>query len=136
MKFFKFPTSKHKRRSWIRALNRRNWVPTANSIVCSEHFVSDWHEDDRDEVDYAPSLFVYKHTNTWTRCGWRGLTDVKLQRYDFLKEQTINYMYIDVISIVRYAILHFHDKSLLLIKQLSVHTNTYSGIRKRAPLHL
>ena len=61
VKFFKFPTPKHKRRSWIRALNRRNWVPTAILFVCSEHFVSSWHEDDRDEVDYAPSLFVYKH---------------------------------------------------------------------------
>nr|XP_022300883.1 THAP domain-containing protein 1-like [Crassostrea virginica] len=60
VKFFKFPTSKHKRRSWIRALNRRNWVPTAKSFVCSEHFVSGWHGDDRDEADYAPSLFVYK----------------------------------------------------------------------------
>ena len=31
------------------------------SFVCSEHFVSEWHEHDRDEVDYAPNLFVYKN---------------------------------------------------------------------------
>ena len=92
VKFLKFPTSNHKRRSWIRALSRRNWVPTANSFVCSEHFGSGWHEDDRDEVDYAPSLFVYKHKHVdqvrTERAHRREVTKV---RFFNEKEQTIDY---------------------------------------------
>ena len=81
VKFFKFPISKHKRRSWIRALNRRNWVPTAKSFVCSEHFVSGWHGDDRDEADYAPSLFVYKQRHV-DQVRAERVHRREVQRYD------------------------------------------------------
>ena len=97
VKFFRFPTSKHKRRSWIRTLNRRNWVPKANSFVCSEHFVSEWHGDDRDEVNYAPSLFVYKHKHVdqvrAERAHRREITKVRFfnEKIVFFKEPTINY---------------------------------------------
>ncbi|XP_069106381.1 peroxynitrite isomerase THAP4-like isoform X2 [Argopecten irradians] len=60
VKFFRFPVDKHKRRSWIKAINRRDWQPTSNSFVCSDHFVSGWHAYDRSEVDYTPTVFHYK----------------------------------------------------------------------------
>lgn len=60
VKFFKFPKGKIKRRAWIRSLNRRNWQPTENSFVCSDHFVSGWHADEREDVDFAPTVFKYK----------------------------------------------------------------------------
>ncbi|XP_069105937.1 uncharacterized protein [Argopecten irradians] len=58
--FFKFPEGKHKRRSWIKSINRKNWQPTVNSYVCSEHFVTGWHSDERDDIDYSPTVFRYK----------------------------------------------------------------------------
>ncbi|XP_069133545.1 THAP domain-containing protein 1-like [Argopecten irradians] len=58
--FFKFPAGKHKRRSWIKSINRNNWQPTVNSYVCSEHFVTGWHSDERDDIDYSPPVFRYK----------------------------------------------------------------------------
>ena len=60
VKFFKFPKDKHKRRTWVRALNRKGWTPTDNSFVCSEHFVSGWHAYDKEDVDYTPTVFQYK----------------------------------------------------------------------------
>lgn len=41
--FYRFPsraTEKDRRRAWIAAVNRKNWVPTQYSWVCSAHFVS------------------------------------------------------------------------------------------------
>ena len=60
VKFFRFPVNKHKRRTWVKALNRENWTPTAYSYVCSAHFVAGWHSDERGDVDYAPTIFAYK----------------------------------------------------------------------------
>ncbi|KAJ8307802.1 hypothetical protein KUTeg_014647 [Tegillarca granosa] len=60
IKFFKFPKTGHKRRAWIKALNRKNWTPNKNSYVCSSHFVDGWHAYDREEQDYAPTVFSYK----------------------------------------------------------------------------
>ncbi|WAR10178.1 THAP9-like protein, partial [Mya arenaria] len=62
VRFFKFPKGSHKRRSWIKAMNRRDWVPNENSFVCSAHFVSGWHSYDAGDADYAPSVFIYKET--------------------------------------------------------------------------
>ena len=102
VKFLKFPTSNHKRRSWIRALSRRNWVPTANSFVCSEHFGSGWHEDDRDEVDYAPSLFVYKHKHVdqvrTERAHRREVTKVRFFNERIFIKRTNNRLYMSYVS--------------------------------------
>ncbi|XP_069103104.1 THAP domain-containing protein 2-like [Argopecten irradians] len=64
VKFFKFPMDRHKRRSWIKALNRKDWEPTANSFLCSDHFVSGRHAYDRSELDYTPTVFHYKQKAT------------------------------------------------------------------------
>ncbi|XP_069108933.1 THAP domain-containing protein 2-like [Argopecten irradians] len=71
VKFFKFPMDRHKRRSWIKALNRKDWEPTANSFLCLDHFVSGWHAYDRPELDYTPTVFHYKQkaTNLAFKCN-------------------------------------------------------------------
>ena len=89
-------------------------------------------------MDYASSLFVYKHKHVdqvrTERVHRREVTKVRFfnEKGFFFKKNKQSIIH--VISIAHYAVLYFHDKSLLLIKKLSVHTNTYSGIRKKAPL--
>jgi hypothetical protein len=56
----RFPKDAHKRRLWLRALNREGFVPSEHSCVCSEHFVSGWHSDDPSDENYGPTIFSYK----------------------------------------------------------------------------
>ena len=40
---FHFPSEqrdKNRRDMWIRALRRKNWIPSANLQICGDHFVS------------------------------------------------------------------------------------------------
>nr|XP_022344486.1 uncharacterized protein LOC111137338 [Crassostrea virginica] len=60
--FFRFPKDKRKRRAWIKAVNRDEWMPNDHSWICSEHFVQGWHGDDPEDANYAPTLFSYKQT--------------------------------------------------------------------------
>ncbi|WAR08794.1 hypothetical protein MAR_018752 [Mya arenaria] len=62
IRFFKFPKGSHKRRSWIQAMNRKDWVPDGNSFFCSAYFVYGWHNYEAGDADYAPSVFSYKET--------------------------------------------------------------------------
>ncbi|XP_061179613.1 peroxynitrite isomerase THAP4-like [Saccostrea echinata] len=58
--FFRFPKDGRKRRAWIKAINRDDFVPNEHTCVCSEHFVTGWHSDDPEDVEYAPTIFSYK----------------------------------------------------------------------------
>lgn len=58
--FFRFPKDSKKRKAWVRAINRDEWVPTEFSRVCSEHFTGGWHSDDADDENYRPTIFKYK----------------------------------------------------------------------------
>lgn len=83
LSFFKFPTNKSKRRAWVNAINRQGWVPNSYSRICSEHFETGWHSDDRDDLNYRPTLFSYKckeelTTERFTRAFRRNLTKVSL----------------------------------------------------------
>ena len=60
MSFFRFPKDMRKRKAWVKAINRAEWVPNEYSRICSEHFVDGWHSDDPSDVNYRPSLFSYK----------------------------------------------------------------------------
>lgn len=37
----KFPQDIRERKKWIMAVNRKNWKPSKNSIICHSHFKSD-----------------------------------------------------------------------------------------------
>ena len=56
----RFPKDAKKRRLWVRALNREDFVPTDHSCVCSEHFIFGWHSDDPADENYVPTIFSYK----------------------------------------------------------------------------
>lgn len=56
----RFPKDAKKRRLWVRALNREDFVPTDHSCVCSEHFMFGWHSDDPADENYTPTIFSYK----------------------------------------------------------------------------
>ncbi|XP_022345962.2 uncharacterized protein LOC111138337 [Crassostrea virginica] len=58
--FFRFPKDNKKRKAWIRAINRDDWVPSEYSRVCSEHFVGGWHSEDVEDENYRPTIFHYK----------------------------------------------------------------------------
>lgn len=41
-------------------MNRKGWEPNTSCRVCSDHFVTGWHWDNRDDGNYRPTLFPYK----------------------------------------------------------------------------
>ena len=53
----RFPKDvKKKRRLWLKALNRDEFVPSDHSCVFSEHFVNGWHSDDPSDENYVPTI--------------------------------------------------------------------------------
>ncbi|KAJ8308985.1 hypothetical protein KUTeg_013859, partial [Tegillarca granosa] len=58
--FFRFPKDQRKRRAWIKAINRRDWLPNDHSWICSEHFIDGWHGEEPTDNNYAPTIFAYK----------------------------------------------------------------------------
>ena len=55
--FYRFPVNTKKRDAWIRAINRKGWIPNDHSYICSSHFVDGWHSDDPADDNYIPTLF-------------------------------------------------------------------------------
>ena len=39
IKFYRIPVEPTKRRLWLNAINRKNFNPSPNATICSEHFV-------------------------------------------------------------------------------------------------
>ncbi|KAL3883276.1 hypothetical protein ACJMK2_029559 [Sinanodonta woodiana] len=37
----KLPKEQYARRAWIRAISRKNWIPSNYTRVCSDHFISE-----------------------------------------------------------------------------------------------
>ena len=56
--FFRIPVNVHQRRAWVTAIARKNWSPRSWERVCSKHFVSGWPIDDRNDVDYKPTVLM------------------------------------------------------------------------------
>ncbi|XP_064454854.1 uncharacterized protein LOC135366128 [Ornithodoros turicata] len=67
-RFFRFPAGNlhaAKRKKWVQAMRRVNedgspWEPTANSRVCSDHFVTGAPSRVIHHPDYVPSVFKHK----------------------------------------------------------------------------
>ena len=39
IKFYRIPQDEAKRRLWLNAINRRDFHPTPDTVICSQHFV-------------------------------------------------------------------------------------------------
>ena len=53
--FVRFSKESRKRRAWVKAINRADWVPNQFIRVCSCHF-----QDDPSVGNYRPTLFSFK----------------------------------------------------------------------------
>ena len=57
IRYYKFPADRIQRRAWLKNISReRSFKPTANSRVCSDHFVGGI----KDENYSIPTLFLWK----------------------------------------------------------------------------
>lgn len=105
--FFSIPKDRKKRLAWIRAINRDDWTPNEYSRVCSEHFLDSLHSDDPTDINYRPTLFVYKsqqpsesQTTRNERLSKRNLLQVILKtkakiKLNFFDKLTYIHMYWD-----------------------------------------
>ncbi|XP_007246971.1 ARL14 effector protein [Astyanax mexicanus] len=65
IRFYRFPISKPQlAEQWVRSLGRKNFVPTTNSCLCSEHFQPDCFRDYNGKQflreDAVPTIFFSK----------------------------------------------------------------------------
>ncbi|XP_051577606.1 ARL14 effector protein-like [Myxocyprinus asiaticus] len=63
IRFYRFPISKPQlAEQWVRSLGRKNFVPTQNSCLCSEHFQTDCFRDYNGKLflreDAVPTIFT------------------------------------------------------------------------------
>ncbi|KAF5897746.1 ARL14 effector protein, partial [Clarias magur] len=78
IRFYRFPISKPQlAEQWVRSLGRKNFVPTTNSCLCSEHFLPDCFRDYNGKQflreDAVPTIFAH------TREGADG-TKIELRK--------------------------------------------------------
>ena len=59
IKFYRFPTDPERRRKWIAAVRRENWMPTAYTWICSQHFITGEKSNNPLAPNYVPSVFEY-----------------------------------------------------------------------------
>ncbi|TRY56624.1 hypothetical protein DNTS_011033, partial [Danionella cerebrum] len=62
IRFYRFPISKPQlAEQWVRSLGRKNFIPTQNSCLCSEHFQTDCFRDYNGKLflreDAVPTIF-------------------------------------------------------------------------------
>ncbi|KAI4903186.1 hypothetical protein NFI96_014959 [Prochilodus magdalenae] len=72
IRFYRFPISKPQlAEQWVRSLGRKNFVPTTNSCLCSEHFQPDCFRDYNGKQflreDAVPTIF-----SNWPKAGGEG----------------------------------------------------------------
>ena len=56
--FFRFPTNKHQRQAWIKAISRAKWSPSVHDRLCQNHFAGKTPSADPAHVDYFPTIFA------------------------------------------------------------------------------
>uniref|UniRef100_A0A3B4B913 THAP-type domain-containing protein n=1 Tax=Periophthalmus magnuspinnatus TaxID=409849 RepID=A0A3B4B913_9GOBI len=71
IRFYRFPLSKPQLSSkWVSSLGLKNFVPTPNTCLCSEHFRADCFRDYNGKQflreDAVPTLYTHGHEGTRT----------------------------------------------------------------------
>lgn len=63
LNFYRIPKDIKRRRVWLKRIRRKNFSPTANTRLCSEHFIGGHKSDKTNSVSYSPSVFKHSHDN-------------------------------------------------------------------------
>ena len=61
LQFYRIPKDINRRRIWLKRIRRKNFMPTENTRLCSEHFLGGQKSDDVHSVSYNPSIFKHSH---------------------------------------------------------------------------
>ena len=64
LEFYRFPRDSERRRQWVAAVNRKNWVPNEFSWICSSHFVGGKKSNDPKSPAYTPSRSIFNHVKS------------------------------------------------------------------------
>lgn len=74
---FRFPKDEARRRQWMIAVRRENWVPSDNSRICSIHFETNYFLPDGDRLalkpEAVPSIFPELCTSMQKVCTLASL---------------------------------------------------------------
>ena len=61
LNFYRIPKDINRRQVWLKRIRRKNFSPTVNTRLCSEHFIGGHKSDDLNSVSYNPSVFKHSH---------------------------------------------------------------------------
>ena len=62
LQFYRVPSDLSRRKAWLSRIRRKNFTPTDNTRICSEHFVGGAKSDDPKAEGYVPSIFSHSHS--------------------------------------------------------------------------
>ena len=64
IQFYRIPKEKELRKIWLLRIRRKQFKPTANTRLCSEHFVGGCRSMDPSSASYFPSVFFHSHNKS------------------------------------------------------------------------
>ena len=64
IQFYRIPKEKELRKIWLLRIRRKQFKPTANTRLCSEHFVGGRRSMDPNSASYFPSVFFHSHNKS------------------------------------------------------------------------
>ena len=64
IQFYRIPKDKELRKIWLLHIRRKQFKPTANTHLCSEHFVGGRRSMDPSSASYHPSVFFHSHNKS------------------------------------------------------------------------
>ena len=64
IQFYRIPKEKELRKIWLLRIRRKQFKPTANTRLCSEHFVGGRRSMDPSSASYFPSVFFHSHNKS------------------------------------------------------------------------
>ena len=94
LEFYRFPRDSERRRQWIAAVDRKNWVPSEFSWICSGHFVGGKKSNDLNSPAYTPSIFCHvkslkKRKAAEDLCRYHRLRVTKRRRMEGFKRERV-----------------------------------------------